>query len=89
MPAAHRGTYLGLIDRLPDITHLGATTVVLGPVCVCAPGTGAWGRNPTHFLAPDPKYAAHGPANAANELKMVGAWGLQLLVQCGHRCLLL
>jgi len=71
VPKERQGKYLGMLDRLQEIVKLGVTTVVLGPVCQCAPGIGAWGRNPTNFFAPDIKYAINGPMNAANELKMM------------------
>jgi len=64
VPPEHRGTYLGVIDRLPDLQKMGATAVLLGNVFLSskkppsAPaessnGGGPEVRRPLSFFAPD------------------------------------
>ena len=67
----HRGTYTGLIEKIPHLKELGVTAVELMPVfewdeCDCPfydPDTGEkltnfWGYNPVAFAAPKAAFAA-------------------------------
>jgi glycogen operon protein len=57
-PAARRGTFAGLIDRIPYLLELGVTVVELMPVFQFDPGEGNyWGYNPISFFAPHNAYA--------------------------------
>ena len=71
--AAHPGTYLGLIEKIPYLLELGVTTVELLPVYEFNelenpnrnPATGErlvnlWGYSPINFFAPKAAYAADG-----------------------------
>jgi isoamylase len=73
--AAHPGTYLGLIERIPYLRDLGVTTVELMPVqefnanelLVVNPQTGErlrnyWGYNPVSFFAVKGSYSSAGAA---------------------------
>eukprot|EP00198_Chlamydomonas_reinhardtii_P002453 XP_001691789.1 isoamylase-type starch debranching enzyme [Chlamydomonas reinhardtii] len=86
VPPEHRGKYLGILDRLDSLKAAGATTVLLSPVCLSAPGPSpAAGRSPLALLAPDPAFAVGGPLAAAAELKAVirglHQAGLEVLLQ--------
>ena len=81
VPKALRGTYLGLASE-PVIRHLkrlGITTVQLLPVhakihdrhLVEKGLDNYWGYNTMGFFAPEPGYAAGGPADAVREFKMM------------------
>lgn len=58
-----RGTYLGLIDKIPYLKDLGITAVELLPVYAFDPGdaplgkTNYWGYSPINFFSPHPFYA--------------------------------
>ncbi|KAG2422373.1 hypothetical protein HXX76_016097 [Chlamydomonas incerta] len=86
VPPEHRGKYLGILDRVDALKAAGATTVMLSPVCLSAPGPSpAAGRSPLGLMAPDPAFAVGGPLAAAAELKAVirglHAAGLEVLLQ--------
>jgi glycogen operon protein len=58
----HRGTYLGIIEKIPHLTDLGVTCVELMPIFQNDPQEGShWGYMPLNFFAPDQRYAASGP----------------------------
>jgi isoamylase len=58
VPAERRGTFAGLIDRIPYLLELGVTVVELMPVFQFDPGEGNyWGYNPISFFAPHNAYA--------------------------------
>ena len=58
VPAGRRGTFAGLIDRIPYLRELGVTVVELLPVFQYDPGEGNyWGYNPISFFAPHNGYA--------------------------------
>ena len=58
VPAERRGTFAGLIDRIPYLLDLGVTVVELMPVFQFDPGEGNyWGYNPISFFAPHTTYA--------------------------------
>eukprot|EP00878_Enallax_costatus_P025353 GHUV01027123.1.p1 GENE.GHUV01027123.1~~GHUV01027123.1.p1 ORF type:complete len:648 (+),score=120.67 GHUV01027123.1:549-2492(+) len=83
VPAEHRNTYLGVIDRLKDIQQTGATAVLLGNVflsstkpAVLPNGNGSSAvegpevRRPLSFFAPDTRFVAgNNPGDAADQLK--------------------
>jgi isoamylase len=53
-----RGTFAGLIDKIPYLVELGVTVVELMPVFQFDPGEGNyWGYNPISFFAPHSAYA--------------------------------
>ena len=89
-----RGTYLGLVAQpvLEHLLSLGVTTVQLMPVqsfvqdrhLVDRGLRNYWGYNPIGYFAPEPSYAAGGPAAAVQELKMMvralHATGLEVIM---------
>ena len=59
VPEAHRGTYLGVIDKIPYLKSLGVTTVELMPVQQFDPDEdNYWGYMTLAFFAPHRGYAA-------------------------------
>ncbi|MGH9319007.1 MAG: glycogen debranching protein [Vicinamibacteria bacterium] len=59
----HRGTYLGLVEKLPYLKELGITVVELMPVFQYDPQEGNyWGYNPLNLFSPHHEYAARGAA---------------------------
>lgn len=53
-----RGTFAGLIDKIPYLVELGVTVIELMPVFQFDPGEGNyWGYNPISFFAPNSAYA--------------------------------
>jgi isoamylase len=53
-----RGTFAGLIDKIPYLVELGVTVVEFMPVFQFDPGEGNyWGYNPISFFAPNSAYA--------------------------------
>lgn len=64
-----RGTYLGVIDKIPYLKELGITAVELYPVFQYDPQEGNfWGYMPLNFFAPHSPYALE-PRNAVNEFR--------------------
>jgi glycogen operon protein len=58
VPDDRRGTFAGLIDKIPYLIELGVTVVELMPVFQFDPGEGNyWGYNPISFFAPQHAYA--------------------------------
>jgi glycogen operon protein len=58
VPAERRGTFAGLVDKIPYLRELGVTVVELMPVFQFDPGEGNyWGYNPISFFAPHNAYA--------------------------------
>jgi hypothetical protein len=61
---ARRGTYAGLVDKIPYLQELGVTAVELLPVFAfdaqdCPPGkVNYWGYAPVSFFAPHPVYSS-------------------------------
>ena len=73
---ARRGTYAGLVERIPHLLDLGVTAVELLPVFAFDPQdapagrTNYWGYAPVSFFAPHPGYAAApGPLGALDEFR--------------------
>jgi glycogen operon protein len=64
VPEQHRGTYAGLIDKIPYLRALGITAVELLPVFqfdaqACPPGlVNYWGYQPVSFFAPHRAYSS-------------------------------
>ncbi|ENY70870.1 glycogen debranching enzyme GlgX [Aeromonas diversa CDC 2478-85] len=64
LPAKRRGTYLGLIDKIPYLQQLGITAVELLPIFQFDPQDAPvglanyWGYSPISFFAPHAQYAA-------------------------------
>lgn len=64
--STRRGTFAGIIDKIPYLKDLGITAVELMPVFQCDPQEGStWGYMPLNFFAPQANYASqpngHGP----------------------------
>jgi isoamylase len=71
-----RGTYRGLIEKIPYLQKLGITAVELLPVFqfdpqACPPGlVNYWGYQPVAFFAPHAAYSSQrGPLGAVNEFR--------------------
>src|SRR5215217_8132384 len=71
-----RGTFAGLIDKIPYLQQLGITAVELLPVFQfdsqdCPPGrVNYWGYAPVSFFAPHQAYSSQGnPLDAVNEFR--------------------
>ena len=76
LPADRRGTYLGLIEKIPYLVDLGVTAVELMPVFQfdeqdAPPGlTNYWGYAPVSFFAPHTGYATQrDPLRALDEFR--------------------
>ncbi|HET8656265.1 MAG TPA: isoamylase [Longimicrobiaceae bacterium] len=69
-----RGTYTGLIDRIPYLVELGVTAVELMPVFQWDPQEGNyWGYMPLSFFAPHSGFATRGGAQRREFKEMVRA----------------
>lgn len=76
VPAERRGTYLGVIDKIPYLQELGITAVELLPVFQfdpydCPPGlVNYWGYAPVSFFAPHHAYSSRrDPLGAIDEFR--------------------
>ena len=75
VPAARRGTYAGLIEKIPYLQDLGITAVELLPVFQFDPhhapnGTNYWGYQPLSFFAPHNGYSSTpGPLGVVDEFR--------------------
>jgi glycogen operon protein len=71
VPADRRGTFAGVIDKIPYLADLGVTVVELMPVFQRDPQEGNyWGYMPLNFFAPHAQYAAAGtPEGAIAEMQ--------------------
>jgi len=76
LPAQKRGTYAGLIDKIPYLQELGVNAVELLPVFQfdpqdCPPGrVNYWGYAPISFFAPHLAYSQCGdPIGAVDEFR--------------------
>jgi glycogen operon protein len=66
--AAARGTYAGVIEKIPYLQELGVTVVELMPVFQFDPSDGNfWGYDPLNFFAPHNGYLAHGAAESQHD----------------------
>lgn len=60
---SHRGTFLGVVDKIPYLKDLGVTAVELMPVFQFDPQEGNyWGYMPLSFFAPHEAYASQAAA---------------------------
>ena len=71
-----RGTYAGLVEKIPYLQNLGITAVELLPVYAFDPGdaplgkTNYWGYTPIGFFAPHPLYSSdQSPMGPLNEFR--------------------
>lgn len=65
VPEAERGTFAGVVAKIPYLVALGVTAVELMPVFQFDPGSGDyWGYNPLSFFAPHQRYAPGADASA-------------------------
>jgi glycogen operon protein len=72
-----RGTFAGLVEKIPYLKNLGVTAVELMPVHQCDPQEGSfWGYMPLNFFCPELRYSVSGkPDGAAEEFRaMVDAF---------------
>ncbi len=71
VPADRRGTFAGVIDKIPYLVDLGVTVVELLPVVQRDPQEcNYWGYMPLNFFAPHAQYAAaHAPERAIAEMQ--------------------
>ncbi len=59
VPLPRRGTFAGVVDKIPYLKDLGVTIVELMPVFQCDPQEGStWGYMPLHFFSPHDGYAS-------------------------------
>ncbi|HLH36348.1 MAG TPA: isoamylase [Alloacidobacterium sp.] len=73
VPMPHRGTFLGVVEKIPYLKELGITAVELLPVMQQDPQEGSyWGYMPLNFFSPHHEYASAGkPFDALNEFRMM------------------
>lgn len=78
--AAHRGTFAGLIDKIPYLKELGVTVIELLPVHQFDPQEGSyWGYMPLNFFAPHSAYAIDDPIDEFRQLvKAMHAAGIEV-----------
>jgi len=76
LPENLRGTYRGLIEKIPYLQQLGITAVELLPIFqfdvqACPPGlANYWGYQPVAFFAPHAEYSSQaGPMGPVNEFR--------------------
>lgn len=71
--SAHRGTFLGVVEKIPYLKDLGITAVELLPVMQQDPQEQSyWGYMPLNFFSPHHEYASAGkPFDAAREFRMM------------------
>jgi isoamylase len=76
VPEGKRGTYAGLVEKIPYLQRLGITAVELLPVFQCDPQdapagrTNYWGYTPVSFFAPHQAYSSRqGPLAALDEFR--------------------
>jgi isoamylase len=76
LPASKRGTYAGLVDKIPHLQEVGITAVELLPVFQFDPQdaprgrTNYWGYSPVSFFAPHHAYSSsQGPLAALDEFR--------------------
>ncbi len=82
---AHRGTYAGLVDKIPHLQALGITAVELMPVFQQDPQEGGyWGYMPLSFFSPHQGYASVPAPRAVDEframVKALHAAGIEVIL---------
>jgi isoamylase len=83
VPESARGTFAGLVAKIPYLRELGITAVELMPVFQLDPGSGDfWGYNPLSFFAPERRYAAGADARAELRamVRALHAAGIEVLL---------
>jgi len=91
LPAQKRGTYAGLIEKIPYLQELGITAVELLPVFAFdlndAPSglVNYWGYSPVSFFSPHPGYSArqdfHGPVDEFRDMvKALHRVGIEVIL---------
>lgn len=86
-----RGTYAGLIEKIPYLTDLGITAVELLPihtfdVHACPPGlVNYWGYQPISYFSPHPQYSSRrdplGPVNEFRDMvKALHRSGIEVIL---------
>jgi isoamylase len=91
LPEQIRGTYRGLVEKIPYLRHLGITAVELLPVFQfdaqdCPPGlTNYWGYAPVSFFAPHRAYSSRqdtlGPVNEFRDMvKALHRAGIEVIL---------
>jgi len=84
--AEHRGTFLGVVEKIPYLKELGVTAVEVMPVMQQDPQEGSyWGYMPLNFFSPHHEYgSADKPFDALKEFRMMvkalHAAGIEVLV---------
>ncbi len=70
---ANRGTFLGVVEKIPYLKELGVTAVELMPIMQQDPQEGSyWGYMPLNFFSPHHEYASAGkPFDALKEFRMM------------------
>ena len=94
VPAARRGTFLGLIDKIPYLNELGVTAVELMPIFQFDPQEGNyWGYMPLSFFAPHHAYSTNPDACAQRSefremVKALHAAGIEVILDVvfNHTC---
>ncbi len=82
----HRGTFLGVVDKIPYLKELGITAVELLPIMQQDPQEGSyWGYMPLNFFSPHHEYAsADKPYDASKEfrsmVKALHASGIEVIL---------
>lgn len=80
----HRGTYLGVIEKIPHLLELGVTAVELLPIHQFDPQEkNYWGYMPLNFFSPHAQYASD-PRRAPDEFRQM----IQAFHQAGIEVLL-
>jgi glycogen operon protein len=84
---AARGTFAGVVEKIPYLQELGVTVLELMPVCQFDPEEGGnyWGYMPLNFFAPHQTYASGNTGNArADEfrsmVKALHAAGIEVVL---------
>lgn len=91
VPATRRGTFAGLIDKIPYLQDLGITAVELLPIFAFDPHAcplglvNYWGYQPVSFFAPHPSYSSRqdplGPINEFRDMvKALHRAGIEVIL---------
>ncbi|QDV26462.1 glycogen debranching protein [Aureliella helgolandensis] len=94
VPESHRGTFLGIVDKIPYIVDLGITAVELMPVFQFDPDDdNYWGYMPLNFYSPHHAYATDPAAckvqaEFCTMVKALHAAGIEVILDVvyNHTC---
>lgn len=94
VPESHRGTFLGVVDKIPYLVELGITAVELMPIFQFDPDDGNyWGYMPLNFYSPHHAYATKpDTCNQQHEfremVKALHAAGIEVILDVvyNHTC---